>query len=885
MKFDVITHFVILLCLALPMPPVSGQGLPPNRGMHQAYLSPPLLDCLQKAAEDAPLHLVVQAADSLAFAAYLHENLPGVATRRLTPDAAFFELFAVSQKQLFQLLAAGSISAAELHRRPFPEIAVPGLDLSLNRANLARRFFPKIDGSGMALSLKENAFDTADVDFQGRILPSALSAPASDLHASYMATIAAGGGNSAPAGRGVAPGAWLSASDFSNLLPDSQSYFTQNDLFVQNHSYGTGIENYYGMETAAYDQQCQSLPQVLHVFSAGNAGNQAPVSGTYAGLPGFANLTGQFKQSKNTLSVGAADSLGNAVPLSSAGPAYDGRIKPELIAYGQGGSSGAAALVSGIALLVQQVFFEKKGELPPAALVKAVLVNSAKDAGTPHLDFKCGFGVADAFAAVSTVLHDRTSSGKLEHGGLGVYQLTVQPGISQLKITLAWNDPPAPVGAAPALVNDLDLECRHLASGQTWLPWALSIFPHADSLHRPAIRARDSLNNIEQVTLANPPPGDYYIRVFAKRVDSGEQPFSLAWQMDSAGIFRWNFPTTTDYVLPEKQTILRWEHTYPGLTGEVQFRYVDGSEWETLAGNQDAQPGHRYWTPPARQGLAQLRWVSAGGIFLSDTFAVAEPLRPKVGFDCPDSLMFFWKKIPTAAGYQVFHLKNRYLEPLAATTDTLFVVDAAGKTVRHYAVAPLFWGKTGPLSYGFDYTRQGVGCFLKTFYLQLVEGKTVTFGAGLGTLYGLQSVVLEKMLNGVFQPTQVVQPVESLSLTLKDVALEQGVNLFRLKVLQTNGSVSYSQTETVYCAGDREFLLFPNPVSPGESFTLLSREDREATLRVLDVQGRFIFETDFDGTFAQIPVVGLPAGCYVLRILDGNGGQVECLRFLITSGF
>jgi hypothetical protein len=36
------------------------------------------------------------------------------------------------------------------------------------------------------------------------------------------------------------------------------------------------------------------------------------------------------------------------------GPAFDGRIKPEMVAFGIDGSSGAAALVSGVAILLQQ---------------------------------------------------------------------------------------------------------------------------------------------------------------------------------------------------------------------------------------------------------------------------------------------------------------------------------------------------------------------------------------------------------------------------------------------------------------------------------------------------------------------------------------------------
>jgi len=48
--------------------------------------------------------------------------------------------------------------------------------------------------------------------------------------------------------------------------------------------------------------------------------------------------------------------LGNVLSPSSRGPAYDGRVKPELVAFAEDGSSGAAAIVSGISLVAQQTY-------------------------------------------------------------------------------------------------------------------------------------------------------------------------------------------------------------------------------------------------------------------------------------------------------------------------------------------------------------------------------------------------------------------------------------------------------------------------------------------------------------------------------------------------
>ena len=72
-------------------------------------------------------------------------------------------------------------------------------------------------------------------------------------HASQMATMIGGGGNSSDFSLGPAWGASLSSSSFETLLPDPIESYVQLNVSVQNHSYGTAIENYYGADAASYD--------------------------------------------------------------------------------------------------------------------------------------------------------------------------------------------------------------------------------------------------------------------------------------------------------------------------------------------------------------------------------------------------------------------------------------------------------------------------------------------------------------------------------------------------------------------------------------------------------------------------------------------------------
>src|SRR5256885_12971285 len=139
---------------------------------------------------------------------------------------------------------------------------------------------------------------------KGRIFETGLAAPAQSTHASIMATLLAGAGNSSSFAKGVAFGSAISSSSFTSLLPDPDTVFNHYSISVQNHSYGTAIENYYGADAAAYDLSAVNNPSLVYVFSSGNSGSSAS-SGNYSNVQGYANLTGSFKMAKNILTVGA----------------------------------------------------------------------------------------------------------------------------------------------------------------------------------------------------------------------------------------------------------------------------------------------------------------------------------------------------------------------------------------------------------------------------------------------------------------------------------------------------------------------------------------------------------------------------------------------------
>ena len=483
----------------------------------------------------------------------------------------------------------------------------------------------------------------------------------------------AGGGNTWHLGKGAAWGSSISSSDFSSLLPDPDEAYRRYNLTVQNHSYGVGVESYYGSDASLYDISALNNKNLLHVFSSGNSGTSAPATGIYTGLTGFANLTGSFKMAKNILTVGATDSFGLAETLSSRGPAHDGRVKPELVAFGEDGSSGAAALVSGSALVLQHAYEQIHDSMPSNALLRAVLLNSADDAGNPEVDFAYGFGRLNAMNALKTLQLRRHFSGSAGQGSVMEFTVNIPAGIQKFKATLTWNDKPAPPNAVKAIMNDLDIELVDALSGNTLKPWVLNNYPHADSLQKPAERKTDRLNTVEQVTLDNPSAGIYRLRVTGFDV-TGLQDFHLAYQLDSAGLFIWEYPTKTDYVRSDESNTIRWNSSLSDSMGKLDFSLDGGASWENIDHDMNLSEGYFRWDVPYLFSKALLRMTIGTSQFISDTFTISSRTLTGVGFNCPDSVLFYWVKLKGVEKYRVLQLGDRYMDTITVTADSLIIL-------------------------------------------------------------------------------------------------------------------------------------------------------------------------------------------------------------------
>ncbi|HUM03734.1 MAG TPA: S8 family serine peptidase [Thermoanaerobaculia bacterium] len=370
-------------------------------------------------------------------------------------------------------------------------------------------------------------------------------------------------------GDGMAPNAQLLFQDIGNdatgclVDPDLYALYLQalsGRARIHSNSWGNATQGDYTSEDQDVDRFLFDHEEMAIFYSAGNSG-PAPTS---TGSPGNA---------KNVVSVGAT---GHGIStflagFSGRGPTADGRIKPDVVAEGEqvssasgdtghtseicltnklSGTSMACPTAAGASALLRQYFadgFYPTGRRspadrlePPAPLVKAVLLNGTLPLGDSPGFGNFGYGWGRVFLD-SNLFFDGDAR-KLRVWSLAnpdgmktgeSHSTTVTVGAGQeLRVTLVWSDAEGTLGAAQALVNDLDLTVTDGAN--TWRGNVL-----ASSGDSAGGGEADRVNSVEQVRISAPAAGTYTLTVTASSVpgngrsDTDRQGYALVASMAS----------------------------------------------------------------------------------------------------------------------------------------------------------------------------------------------------------------------------------------------------------------------------------------------------------------------------------------------------------------
>ncbi len=270
------------------------------------------------------------------------------------------------------------------------------------------------------------------------------------------------------------------------------------------------------------------------------------------GGTGFDSLA-DFQVAKNILVIGATTDFTDDPYLpsqpvitsySSFGPTDDGRIRPDVLANGEGlltpfvGSDTEYTSVSGTSLstptatggLGQLVQYYRQlfaGANPKAATSRAMVIHHAFDlfgnAGTTvGPDYQSGWGMMDVRSAANFLtrvaspnVNQLADLKELSYTGTPMEFQYLADGESPFKATIVWTDPAGTVKTAlddttPLLVNDLDLSVI-APDGTVFYPWVLDPTNPTAAATKPV--TGNHIDNVEQVTFTPTQAGVYRVRI------------------------------------------------------------------------------------------------------------------------------------------------------------------------------------------------------------------------------------------------------------------------------------------------------------------------------------------------------------------------------------
>lgn len=355
--------------------------------------------------------------------------------------------------------------------------------------------------------------------------------------------------------------------------------YTTYNACVHSNSWGDPLGPYdtqrpYSTAASDIDDFVRANPDALICFSAGN--NNLEIKKGPSGTP--KPSIGSQAAAKNCLTIGASGSTrvvpkridgkesldpDHICPVSSRGPTVEMRVKPDVVAPGynifsahsrhpraskfsapgatsesypkvlwkvRSGTSHATPLVSGCAAILRQILQSKGLEKPPAALLKAIIINGADK--LPGVDIEAqGFGRINLQSSVAMLQSPPFMAEEIFDSSLNPLggsligaplkfaeklEFTLAPAQNpdevELKITMVYNDLPG-----RAIQNNLNLAVSDSVTGET---------KHGGISEDKT----EEQNNVEQVVWYPAPKVPITIRVTAQKIFGGsDQDFALVW--------------------------------------------------------------------------------------------------------------------------------------------------------------------------------------------------------------------------------------------------------------------------------------------------------------------------------------------------------------------
>lgn len=460
-----------------------------------------------------------------------------------------------------------------------------------------------LNGEGVRFGIWDGSVDR-HIDFGNRLTIEEfeLTVRSSGSHGVHVAGTVAGGGILDPLAQGMAPKAKFWSYNFnrqSNGKTEGEEMldaFKEHGISLTQNSYGPSLDNLcryfyqlvYDITKAdfAMDKLAITAPTLTLVYASGN--DQGACGGRYT-------YRSVARRAKNIMLIGAVDANARITSFSSCGPQDDGRLAPTVCAMGEdvwsslsnnsyefmSGTSMACPAASGTMVLLTQRYHQlHNGADPQSILLRALLANTADDAGRWGPDYVYGYGVINGKRAVEMMEQGNYLFGKplKEKDAAHVYPLQIPAGTRRLRVMITWNDTVSMKAnrryGEPALINDLDLVVKK--GDETFFPWVLD----PNNPRRSATTGIDRINNIEQVLIEDPQPGLYNIQVMPSRVVSTGQEYVLTWFVEDKEL-ELTYPLGGERFEPGDPIQVAWNKVYDSVS--VDLSYDGGKTYTVMA--------------------------------------------------------------------------------------------------------------------------------------------------------------------------------------------------------------------------------------------------------------------------------------------------------------
>jgi hypothetical protein len=552
------------------------------------------------------------------------------------------------------------------------------------------------DGTGVMVGEGDDGVIGPHIDFKGRVTMH--TASDGGTHGDHVAGIVAGAGNFNPAMRGNAKGANLHIYSGYGNLNDAPTDYNTDSIRILTNSLGQGCNDGYDSDAKDADILINSKFSLMSVHSSGNSGNTS--CGGVA--QGFFTITGGYKAGKNVIATGNVEKDDDLAASSSRGPSEDGRIKPDIVAVGTSvnstqpdntydnftGTSMACPGTAGTLATLWQAYRSLNGGNDPySALMKAVLLNTADDLGNRGPDFRYGFGRINARRAYNVISSNQFIIDSVANGVTNSHIITVPVGTQQLKVMLYWHDKDGNPASSIVLVNDLNLRVLD-PNTVAYSPWVLNNAANVAALNTPAIRANDSLNNVEQVTIDSLISGNYELRVNGYDIPVGLQKYVICYEFISDELTL-TYPQGGESFVPGVTERIRWD-AYNNNLGTFTLEYSEngGGNWNVISSSIPGNRRYYDWTPPNLTTGQMLMRISRGAIQdVSDTAFTVMPVPTNLMVDtaCATTFHLVWDPVPGATDYTVYQLGAKYMDPIGnSSTSDFYVTSGVNYTDTFY---------------------------------------------------------------------------------------------------------------------------------------------------------------------------------------------------------